>query len=62
MTDESSQSADDTYHERFGPGWYCKDYKATFEAQEMESNDGNCPWCGRPVDTDTDHSEVGGDD
>lgn len=59
-TDGRGRSArGDTYHRRFGAGWYCADHGATFETQEMERNDGNCPWCGRPVDTDTERQEVG---
>lgn len=36
-------------HRRFGPSWYCSVEVAIFEPQEAERNDGNCPYCGKPV-------------
>lgn len=40
----------DELHQRFGGGWHCKRHHATFEHHEAEENDGNCPWCGLPVE------------
>ena len=37
-------------HTEWAGGWYCKTHNASFEPQEMERNDGDCPWCGRSVD------------
>jgi rubrerythrin len=37
-------------HRRFGPDWYCPDHGSTFEQQELDRNEGDCPWCGDPVE------------
>jgi hypothetical protein len=40
----------DAAHMTWAGGWYCNIHDAGFESQEMERNDGDCPWCGRSVE------------
>lgn len=49
-------TGDDSGHMKWGGGFYCHVQNAGFEPQELERNDGDCPWCGRSVDTDTTRS------
>lgn len=49
-TPDSSGTAID--HTKWSGGFICHVQDAGFEPQEMERNGGDCPWCGRAVDTE----------